>query len=226
MKFSDLEFRTPSAAAAWFHNLVETAPMGQPFTEPDHSRIMALLQYHPEADLRIGPGVKYFLVQRSARTRKRVLTACRLDGSFALFTVSGCLNGSGSSRISPAPRQPQAEHGPGTIAAAARNAIRPALTTARDLQFKNGATLICPKTGLKISSKNCATVIEPSLESIWADFLVYARLHPDRVDVVFADGKPHLRDASIASEWVDFFHSHCKVYFAHPSAVRKAVPNA
>lgn len=222
MRFSDLDFQSPKEAIVWFSALLDASPVGHKFEDPDHSRLYELVEHHADSVSIIGPGIKYFLVQRSARNREKIFTACRLDGSFALFTPGGCLGGYGPRRDNSGRSQARKSPKQCSLEAAARTAVRPGLARDREAQFAGGVTLTCPKTGEKISWKNAMTILEPPLPDLLDDFMAASRLKPDDIQTTVAgNGEPRFVSSAIASLWIEFFNARCQPIYIHPSAREK-----
>jgi hypothetical protein len=86
LRVADLEFRSKAAIHRWARETLAQYTHKGPIPEPDHSRVMALLQRHPRSAEKIGCGVQHFIVAPPIGMKGVCFHAVRVDGSVATFS--------------------------------------------------------------------------------------------------------------------------------------------
>ncbi|MGA7523545.1 MAG: DCL family protein [Acidobacteriaceae bacterium] len=85
-------FESQKAANAFIQELLNSQPLKTPIPEPHHSFLRALIARHPNADKKIGVGIRHFTVESAAHG-----TICfyltRTDGTRDDFATLKCVRG-------------------------------------------------------------------------------------------------------------------------------------
>jgi hypothetical protein len=135
-------FNSKNDAILFFKNMLHRYQDNQEVDEADSQLLIALLERHPEAQQKIGCGIKRFCRKRTTEG-----TSCfwleRLDGSSTDFSFRLCVAGKGKTLYQ-------------EFAEACRSAVQPALNSAKQEHFaKNGnaqGKVQCEITGEWIAS--------------------------------------------------------------------------
>ncbi|MBN6103492.1 DCL family protein [Xanthomonas sp. CFBP 8703] len=86
----DVEFRTMDLARQHFSAMLWSYKIGD-IVSPDHSRLLSeLLKRHPEADIKVGVGLKNFEVIDD-KQGSQCFAVRRIDDSFEDFSYKSCI---------------------------------------------------------------------------------------------------------------------------------------
>lgn len=92
VKLGSLEFPTKKDAKAYFQAMHARYNSDEPISDHDASELALLLQRHPRAREKIGPGVKLFQVL-SAEFGPQLFLVLRVDDTLETFTPKACIDG-------------------------------------------------------------------------------------------------------------------------------------
>ncbi|RTK98713.1 MAG: DUF3223 domain-containing protein [Proteobacteria bacterium] len=143
--------------------------------------LRALIKRHPEADKKIGCGIKYFTVR--ANMTSRVFYLYREDGSSTDWSYLSCVTN--PSRLT-------------IVKKAARNTIRDQVIEFKHLNFKPG--MICPISGKTIDTSPVAHVDhsgEWTFDKIITTFMKNNNIDPNKIELAGTE------DNSIQKTWKD-----------------------
>jgi hypothetical protein len=85
----NLHFKKKGDANSYFQEMLYSYELGDKVSKPDSETLSYLLLGHPEADEKIGVGIKSFSV-RSADFGTRCFWVNRLDGTTEKFSFRAC----------------------------------------------------------------------------------------------------------------------------------------
>lgn len=132
-------FGTQAKAKKFVTELRDRHEDGILIDEPDNSFLVELLNLHPEAIEKIGPGISHFTVApHPVFRRSRHFLVHRVDGSFTDFSFHSCIDGEN-------PRRDRL--------GALRRAIEYSILRYRDDTFNRGA-VFCPFLRIKLSPQS------------------------------------------------------------------------
>jgi hypothetical protein len=133
------------AAAQAIRALLLRYPSGSTIERRDHAQfLLDLLRLHPEADQKIGCGVKSFEIKRNGRSLGFWLT--RTDGTTTDWSYLACLSPPSRERLA---------------MAALRSAIRDQVALCRDEAFAGAEEIQCAVTGARITRESCHVDHDP-----------------------------------------------------------------
>ena len=156
-----ISFKSKSEATSYFKDMLNRYRDGEILTPEDDAILFELLQRHPEADDKIGVGVKIFYRERSPIHPTSCFHLERHDGITTDFSYISCIRGFTSSLAQ-------------QFYEACRYSVSDKLTRQKAKLFKEaGGTMKCSKTGLHIAIKEanyCHT--EPKFRDIVIGFIL------------------------------------------------------
>jgi hypothetical protein len=89
---ADKHFETQTEANNYIKELLNSQPLNTPIPEPHQTFLRLLLDLHPRADEKVGPGVKHFTVE-PAKGGTRCFYITRVDGTRDDFSTGKCVRG-------------------------------------------------------------------------------------------------------------------------------------
>lgn len=153
-----ITFKSKSDAKVFFSKMLNRYKDGDELSDTDDLFLFELLQRHPEADEKIGVGIKKFYRDRSHSYPTSCFHLKRHDGSNTDFSVPSC--------ISAKQRTIQQD-----FYDACRFAVVPVLTKQKNELFKNGQAK-CFKTGELVDIRaSDLRHTEPRFRDIVANFI-------------------------------------------------------
>lgn len=158
-----IEFKSNAAASEHIRRMFNRIKLHTPLGESDHAFVSDLLLRHPEAEAKIGVGIKHFTVAPdSVYKRNRHFIVHRVDGTFVDFSWMKCVRGQA--------RTPRA-----TVMHHLREAVREQTAGFKRQFFASKQTkLFCPISGLPINYKNSDVDHDPILFVDLADSFMLA----------------------------------------------------
>ena len=136
---STIHFKSKKDAKAYFTEMLGRYQDEQRVNKSDSSHLFELLQRHPEAEEKIGPGIKYFYRDRSPDHPTPCFHVERLDGSKTDFSFGACVDGV----------QPTVDQ---QFYSACRYSVARDLTEQKAKLFERaGGILTCARTGEQIT---------------------------------------------------------------------------
>lgn len=94
IKAKHLEFRTKKEAQLYFREILNRYELGCILGSTDLKDVIALIDRHPERDMKIGSGISYVkIVQNPEYQNKRCFWLFRNDGTDTDFSYLTCING-------------------------------------------------------------------------------------------------------------------------------------
>jgi hypothetical protein len=158
-------FRTQSEAKDYFTKLLNSYELGSTLSTEDSVLIFELLQRHPEAEEKIGVGVRSFFINHAPDHPTRCFYIRRLDGSTTEFAIGSCIT-------SNPPTQEQEFY------KACRESVRPYLDEEKLARISEaGGRVTCCVTGEEVSSDQCEyRHTEPKFKNIVEEFVKLDKL--------------------------------------------------
>lgn len=174
-----------------------------PVSDQDATILIDLIRYHPEADEKIGCGIKGFKVVREKTYGHKRFEIIRTDGTTSDFSYVKCCSGSPETH-----RQ--------LVIKAMRCEVRDQITDFFRETFSACDSLICPLNGSVVTQKNYHVDHAPpnTFQRMATDFLA-----GENVDaMVITDGDSHgnfadrfFKDRTIAISWQNYHRSHARL---------------
>lgn len=214
LRIANVGFETKAAAIERIRSILYRSHLCQPLLDEAHHFIYALLSCHPNAEEKIGVGVKHFEV-RPSRWQGRCFWVVRRDGSETDFSFMECLK----------PASPKRN-----VLDALRTAIKDQVFAFKDEAFLKKDTVRCAVTGEPVSRHACHVDHEPpkTFEALAEEFLGSEGLDYLALAVGgYGDGEQEKRllDPQLASRWAEFHRQHARLRIttkrANLSIVRK-----
>jgi hypothetical protein len=169
---------------------------GAPLAGEDREMIEALLvEKHPDADRKIGPGLKAIEV-RTNDFRKKAFFLQLIDGTGDFFGwEKKCLSPSSAIEL---------------VRSALRTSVRGQIVDARKRYFAGASTARCERSGKPITVDTCEVHhSSPTFRVIVDEYLAEKGVRPDEVDFMRENG---VQGATLAAEWTwlarDFVEYH------------------
>ena len=85
-------FESKKAATKYFKTMRRSYKSGETISQQHSDFLLELLQYHPEAQTKIGVGVKRFYVDKCVHGTTPFYIE-RLDGTYVHFSAKKCIDG-------------------------------------------------------------------------------------------------------------------------------------
>lgn len=174
-------FKTKEELKLACRNILYKTNYNETINDEDDTLLRALIERHPEADRKIGCGIKYFTVRPNMTSR--VFYLYRLDGTSTDWSYLSCVTN--PSRLT-------------VVKKAARNTVRDQVMEFKKLNFKPG--MICPITGKTIDSSPLAHVDhtgEFTFDKIVTSFIQEHSLDVNQIELAGTE------DNSIQKTWKD-----------------------
>lgn len=141
IEIGPLKFRTKAEASKHVQSILARYQVGQTIEGEDQEVVLDLLSRHPDADRKIGVGVRAVFVDAPEQGGK-CFWLRRADGSKTDFSYLKCIT----------PKPPHAKY-----MEACRNAVKDQINAKRDEVFATRDEVPCPLTG-EMVSRNTAQV--------------------------------------------------------------------
>ncbi|ACM21161.1 protein of unknown function, DUF3223-containing [Geotalea daltonii FRC-32] len=153
-------FRTQKAAMEFFKDMLNTYSDGQVLNSDDTRLLSELLQRHPEAEYKIGEGIKYFYRGTSPEYHTPCFFIMRADNVPTEFSYISCIKAN----------PPTTEQ---LFYRACRHAVSDELIYQKNEAFKkSGGKLACSETGDLITSEEAEYQhFMPKFKDIVAEFI-------------------------------------------------------
>lgn len=90
------KFKYKKDVTAHYKKILNSYDFKEPLNEEDFNDVLNLLKIHPNAQEKIGPGIKKVIVDET-RYKTKCFNAIRVDSSCEIFSYIKCINGSLSS---------------------------------------------------------------------------------------------------------------------------------
>lgn len=89
----ELKFDSKQEAKKHFSDILNKHPLGTELTNDEFDDVMSLLLSHPQADEKIGSGVKSLKIDQGYNSSNRCFHIIREDESIENFSIGKCING-------------------------------------------------------------------------------------------------------------------------------------
>lgn len=198
-----LRFKTQKQLKEYVRWILHAAPSGEPLNDRSLAFMNELLSLHPQADQKIGSGVKAMVVRQNPVFRDtRGFWIIRTDGSETDFSFLECISASNHRA---------------KVLSAARGAVVGQILAFREAWFANNADVsgyvVCPLTGDAVTVENCHVDHIPpqTFVRLWEQFMEWQDTNFDKVallpgqDNSFGDV---FADQQFSADWSDF-HANC-----------------
>jgi len=155
-------FKTQKAAMQFFKDMLHRYSEGQILNSDDSRLLCELLYRHPEAEDKIGQGIKHFCRSTSPEYHTPCFFIVRTDDQATEFSYISCIKGD-------APTTEQLFY------RACRHAVSDELINQKNEVFrKGGGKLACSETGNLITSEEAEYQhLMPKFKDIVRDFIIY-----------------------------------------------------
>lgn len=179
-------FKSKSDATAYFKEMLNRYNDGDELNSDDDTILFELLQRHPEADDKIGVGVKRFYRAKSPIHPTSCFHIERYDGTTTDFSYPSCISGNTASLSQ-------------QFYEACRFAVSQDLIKQKERLFKDsGGTMICEKTGANITINEADyRHTSPRFREIVRDFIKQYNI------TISPDLVTHSRDMQYVVRFVD-----------------------
>lgn len=200
IKIGALTFPSKKAARAHFSDMLWGYGIGEIIPEPAATEVQWLLERHPDAAWKIGPGVAHFSVCPTI-FEARAFDIIRVDGTHETFSYIRALDGAPS----PLARALQAM----------RAEVMDDILTAKRAYYREnagpGGYVPCALTGVPVPIEEAhADHAPPYLFTVIATaFLAARNIVPDASFVAWRPDSPHLpllADRQLAAAWRTYHH--------------------
>ena len=153
-------FKSKSEATAYFKGMLNRYQNGEELNPDDDTLLFELLQRHPEANEKIGIGVKRFYRERSPIHPTSCFHIERTDGTTTDFSYTTCISGTATTAAQ------QFYEG-------CRYAVADELIHQKNKLFKDaGGTIMCKKTGIELTNNEAEyRHTSPKFREIVRDFI-------------------------------------------------------
>lgn len=139
VELPSISFQSKTEATAFFRGMLNRYRDGQELTSDDDAILFELLQRHPQAEEKIGAGVKLFYRDSSPNHPTSCFHIERIDGTTTDFSYPTCISATSSTLAQ-------------QFYEACRNAVSENLTRQKNALFKDaGGKMRCSKTGAMIT---------------------------------------------------------------------------
>ena len=174
-------FKTKDELKTTCQEILYKTKYNDPIKDSDDLFLRALIERHPEAEKKIGCGIKYFTVRPNMTSR--VFYLYRTDGSSTDWSYLSCVTN--PSRLT-------------IVKKAARNTVRDQVIEFKQVHFKPG--MICPISNKIIDTSPLAHVDhagEWTFDKIVTSFMKDNNLDPNNIEIAGTE------DNSIQKTWKD-----------------------
>lgn len=93
VRLGEFHFSSKKEANQFYSEILNRVTLDEPLTDTDFDYVMALLLNHPQAEEKIGIGVKALKVASGAYAGSRCFHIVRADESVENFSIGKCING-------------------------------------------------------------------------------------------------------------------------------------
>jgi hypothetical protein len=155
-----ISFKSKTEAIAYFKDMLHRYQDGDELTYDDGAILLELLQRHPDADDKIGVGVKHFYRDKALIYPTSCFHLERTDGIKTDFSYRDCISGNASTLAQ-------------QFSQACHYAVSEKLISKKEQLFKEaGGTLKCKKTGAQITINEAEyRHTSPSFQEIVKNFI-------------------------------------------------------
>jgi hypothetical protein len=178
-------------------------PLGSKVNSEDAKFLLDILYNHPEADTKIGCGIKAFEVRQNTRyTNNRCFYIIRTDKSEDDFSTSKCLSYPNPLRV---------------FKSVCRNLIGLQMYYFKVDHFRKygdrGGYVQCPITGEWITQNNAHVDHIPpdTFDKLVTDFIDLYNINIEKVELQESDVGKTFVSIALADKWISYHNKHAKI---------------
>lgn len=190
-------FKTKKELLSKLRGMLHAAALGVELDEPEHGFLLELVQRHPEAQKKIGPGIRAFRVTTS-EYRNRCFEVIRVDGTTTDFSYMKCVT------------EPTAWS---EFLKALRKSVERQIWEAKEKVFLWDEVIACPVSGEMMTREQAAVeYVEPdTFDWLAEEFSSTEKLDKNNLPLGPApDGGKVLVDPALEARWQAFHERRAK----------------
>lgn len=207
LSLAGITFNSPTALSNHVRHLLYSQPLGIPFTGGDDSLLREWASYHPDAQLKTGPGIKHFFVRENTDygSPGRCICIYRTDGKSVEISYKEPSKALVQLLRNGELRRPSSEAA-NDLRTALRTTVIPQCIALKKRIFQDSPLVTCPVTMREITYREAHIdhIYPMTFDAIAWHWCLIWDLRPQEVEIQDLGTKLALKDECLARAWSDF----------------------